>query len=213
MFGQVAGVAFERLVFGFGILVGDFLRASDGSQCFQNCIVRGAVTGEDLLGRVLLEMGDGEQQVFGRDVFVLEIGSLFEGLLEQLVRGVRERGLGCFSGDLGQLLNLAIEVAENRLGADADFFEHGRDDAFFVFEQGGEQMDRQYFRVAVFGGKIIGALDCFLRFYGEFIPTDGHGKLLYLISYFRLRRPAGRRRYKKTALQRKREAAGFCRLP
>ncbi len=124
-------------------------------------------------------MGDGEQQVFGGDVFVLEIGSLFEGLLEQLVGGVRERGLRRFSGDLGKLLDLAVEVAENGLRADADFFEHGRDDAFFVFEQGGEQVDGQKLRVAVLGGKVVGALDGFLRFYGEFVPTDGHGKLLY----------------------------------
>ena len=181
LLGEVAGVALERLIFGFGILVGYFLRAADRGQGFQNCIVGGAVTGENLLGRVLFEVRDGEQQVLGGNVFVLEVGGFFEGLLQQLVGGVRERGLRRLSGDFGKLFDLAIEIAENGLRADADFFQHGRDDAFFIFEQGSEQMDRQKLRIAVLGGEVVRSLDCFLRFYGEFVPTDGHGKLHLVI--------------------------------
>ncbi len=181
LFGQVAGIAFERLVFGLGILVGDFLRTADGAQRFQNRIVGGSVTGEDLLGRILLEMRDCQQQVFRRNVFVLEVGSLFEGLFEQLVRRVRKRSLRRFAGDFGKLFDLAVEVAKNRLRADADFFQHGWDNAFFIFEQGGEQVDRQKLGVAVLGSEVVGALNCFLCFYCEFIPTDGHGELHLVI--------------------------------
>ena len=180
LLGQVAGVALERLILGFGILVGHFLRAADRGQRFQNRVVGCAVAGENLLRRILLEVRDGQQQVLGGDVFVLEVGGFFEGLLQQLVGGVRERGLRRFSGDLGKLFDLAIEVAENGLRADADFFEHRRNDAFFVFEQGGEQVDRQQLGIAVLGGEVVRALDGFLRFYGEFVPTDGHGKLLVI---------------------------------
>src|SRR5208282_3819487 len=98
----------------------------------------------------------------------------------------RERGLRRFSGDLGELLDLAIDVAENGLRADADFFEYRRDDALFVFEQGGQQVYGQKLGVAVLGGKIVGALDCFLSFYGEFVPTDGHGDSYFPLDATRL---------------------------
>ena len=52
------------------------------------------------------------------------------------------------------------------------------------FEQGGEEVDRQKLGIAVFGSEVVGALDGFLRFYGEFIPTDGHGGLLSSIYNF-----------------------------
>src|SRR5271166_4519603 len=138
LLGKIASVSLEGQILGFGILVGDFLRAANGGQSLQNRVVSSAVAGEDLLGRVLLEMRDGQQQVFGGDVLVFEIGGFFEGLLEQLVGGVRERRLGGFSGNLRKLLDVAIEIAEDSLRADADFLEHGRNDAFFVFEQGGQ---------------------------------------------------------------------------
>ena len=93
LLGQIAGVALERLILGFGILVGDFLRAADRSQRLQNRVIGGAVAGENLLRGVLLEVRDGQQQVLGGDVFVLEVGGFFESLLQQLVGGVRERGL------------------------------------------------------------------------------------------------------------------------
>ena len=69
--------------------------------------------------------------------------------------------------------------------ADADFFEHGRNDSFFVFEQRGEQVNRPQFGIAMLGGELVGALDGFLRFDGEFIPTDGHESLDLEIGRFR----------------------------
>ena len=125
LFGQVASITLQRLVFRFGILVGNFLRSADHSERFQDRIVGRAVTREDLLRDIALEVRDGEQQVLGGDVFVFEIGGFFEGLLEQLVDFVRECGLGGLSGDLGKLFELAIDFAEHGLRADADLFQHG----------------------------------------------------------------------------------------
>ena len=62
--------------------------------------------------------------------------------------------------------------------ADADFFQHRRDDAFLVFEQRGEQVNRTQLGIAMLGGELVRALDGFLRFDGEFVPTDGHGEPL-----------------------------------
>ena len=104
--------------------------------------MRGAVARENLLGRILFEVRDGEQQVLGGDILILEVGSLFEGLLQQLVGGVRERGLRRFSGNFWEFLDVTVEIAENRLRADADLFEHRGNDALFVFEKGGEKVNR-----------------------------------------------------------------------
>ena len=82
------------------------------------------------------------------------------------------------AGNLGQLLDLAVDLAQNGLRADADFFEHGRNDAFLVLEQRGQQVQRQQFGIAVLGGELVRALHGFLRFDGEFVPTNCHGVIL-----------------------------------
>ena len=51
LLGQVAGIFLQRLKLRFGILVGDFLRAADNGQGFQDRIVGCAVTRENLLRR------------------------------------------------------------------------------------------------------------------------------------------------------------------
>ncbi len=132
--------------------------------------------GEDLLAWIALEAGDGQQQVLGGDVFVFEVRGFFEGLFEQLIDFVRERDLGGFSGNLGEFFDLFVDLGQDGLRADADFFQHGRDDAFFVFEQRGEQVNRTQLGIAMLGGELVRALDGFLRFHGEFVPTDCHGE-------------------------------------
>ncbi len=119
--------------------------------------------------------------MLGGNVFVLEVGGFFEGLLQQLIGGIRDRCLGGFSGNFRQLLNLAIQIAEDRLRTYADFFQHRRDNPFFIFQQSREQMQRHQFRIAMFGCEIVRPLNGFLRFYSKFVPTDGHGKLHLVI--------------------------------
>ena len=149
------------------------------------------MTGQNLLRCVVLEVRDRQQQVLGGNVFVLEVRASLKACSSSLLRGVRERGLGRFSGNFGKLFDFPIDLAENGLRSDADFFEHGRNDAFFVFEQGCEQVDRQKLGVAVLGGEVVCALDGFLRFDGEFVPTDGHGRLLFSNVHFRFTTAGG----------------------
>ena len=176
LLGQVAGVFVQGLELGLGILVGNFLRAADDGERFQNGFVGRAMAGENLLAGVALKLRDGEQQVLGRDVFVLEVGGLFEGLLKELVDFIGERDLSRVSGNLGKFFELFVDFSQDGLRADADFFEHGRDDAFLVLEQRGEQVNGAQLGIAMLGGELVRALDGFLRFDGEFIPTDGHNE-------------------------------------
>ena len=93
---QIAGVALESLVLGFGVLVRYFLRPTDYGQSFEDGVVGCAMTLENLLGRIL-EVRGCQQKVLGGDVFVFKIRGLLERLVEQLVGGIRDGGLRRFS--------------------------------------------------------------------------------------------------------------------
>ena len=156
LFGQIARVALQRLVLGFGILVGDALRSAHRGQRLQNGVVGRALPGQDLLRRIALQLRDGQQQVLGRNVLVLEVGGFLEGAFQKFVGRLGERGLrGSAAGNLRQALDLAVDLAEHGLRTDADLLQHRRHDAFFVLEQRRQQMQRQQFRIAVLGGELV----------------------------------------------------------
>ena len=114
--------------------------------------------------------------MLSRDIFVLEGVRFFKRLLEDLIDRRRHRWLlRAAARNLRQLFNFFVEVAEHGLRPDADFFQHRRNDAFAVLDQRRQQMSRREFRIAVLGGELIRALDGFLRFDGEFVPTNCHG--------------------------------------
>src|SRR4029077_20151603 len=103
LLGQIAGVALESLVLGFGVLVRYFLRPADSGQSFEDGVVGCAMTLENLLDRVL-EVRGCQQKVLGGNVFIFEIRGLLERLVEQLIGGIREGGLRRFSGNFWKLL-------------------------------------------------------------------------------------------------------------
>ena len=174
---QVARITLQRLVLRFRILVGNALRSSNRGERLQDGVVRRAVTRQQLLRRIALQTGQRQQHVLGRNVFVLEGVGFLERLLQNLIdrRRHSRRLRAAAARDFRQLLNFFVEVAEHRLRPDADFFEHRRNDAFAVLDQRGQQMERSKFRIAVLGRELVRALDGFLRFDCEFVPTNGHG--------------------------------------
>ena len=99
LLGQIAGIAFQRLVLRFGILVGDFLRSAHRGKRFQNCIVGSAVPRQDFPCGIALEFGCRQQQMLSRNVFVLEVTGFLEGELQQLIHGVGNRRLSRAAGD------------------------------------------------------------------------------------------------------------------
>ena len=103
--------------------------------------------------------------MLGGNVLILKIIGFLEGALEKLVHGLGKGSLcGTSAGDLGEALDLAVHLIEHRLHANADLLHDGRNDAFAVFKQCGEEMHRQQLRIAVLGRQIVGALHRFLRF-------------------------------------------------
>ena len=83
------GVFFESLELAFGVLVGDALRTADGSQRLKDGIMRGAGGEQSIDGRVAFFAREAEEQMLGGDVLILEVGRLFEGLLDGLAEPVR----------------------------------------------------------------------------------------------------------------------------
>ncbi len=83
--GQIAAVLLQRLVFGLGVLVGDSLVAPHLAQCVQQVFVGRCCVLEDLL------VGEREQQMLGRDVFVLEAPGFALRLLEVLGHSLEQR--------------------------------------------------------------------------------------------------------------------------
>ena len=143
--------------------------------------MRGAVTGEQLLRRVrliatLLLICDCQQKVLGRNVLIFEVIGFLERLFQKLV-DLRRHGrlVRAAAGNFGQLVDFLVDLGEGGLGADANFLEHGRNDAFFVFDERGQEVDRHELGIAVLGGEFARALDSFLCFNCKFVPTDGHG--------------------------------------
>src|SRR5207249_10415332 len=82
LLGQLASVALKSLILGVGILVGTSLRAAHGGQSLQDGIVSRAVTAENLLGSILLELRRRQQQVFRRYVFIFEVVCFFKRALQ-----------------------------------------------------------------------------------------------------------------------------------
>ena len=171
-FGEVVGVALQGLIFGFGVLVGNALRAADGDQGFQNSVVSGAGTVEQLAGGVAAMVGDGEQQVLGGDELVFKAGGFIEGALEDLVQGLGEIHPGLHAASFGESVEQAARLGDDGVGLDAAFFQDGTNDALFFFREGDEQVEGEHHLAFAFFSDGLGLLDCFLRFLRESVETE-----------------------------------------
>ena len=92
-------------------------------------------------------LGEREQQVLGRDVFVAERLGFVLGFVEDLVELARQRRLRV------ALLRIARDLARDLLAqrgdARAELLQNGNDDALVLLEERGEQMEIVDDRIAV----------------------------------------------------------------
>ena len=163
---QVLGIALQRLVFRFRILVGDALIAAHGGERLEHGIVGGAVTGEQIVSPVATLVGHGQQQMLGGDVLVLEVIRLFESLVEQALRGGGKAGLCCAAGDARQIFQNLVGLRQDCLRTGADFLQHRSNNALPVLQQRDQQVHGQQFGIAALGGDFRGALHRRLRLDG-----------------------------------------------
>src|SRR5271157_2597747 len=153
---QVFGVALQRLILRFRILVGDLLIAAHCGQAAQKVVVRGARFRQDFLGRIALQLGHAEQHVLGGNVVVLEIGRLFEGVFQHLRSGIGKMRLrGAAARHFRQSLDLAHGLGLHRGHMKPHALQKRRNDSLTVFDERGQDVDRLQFRITVLAGEII----------------------------------------------------------
>jgi hypothetical protein len=133
-FGEVFAVLFQGLEFGFGVLVGDALRAAHGGEGFEDGIVGCAHGGEGVAGGVSFGLRQREEEVLGGDEVVLEGVGFFAGAVENLLQGRGHGGLGIRAGDFGELGDGRVGSGEKLLHTDAHALEDGKDDTLAVFQ-------------------------------------------------------------------------------
>ncbi len=134
----------------------------------------GADAKQSVDSRIALLLGEAEQQVFRRDVLILEVGGFGESLLHGLGKPAGEARLALRAGDAGKLLFNLAEVRFEALCRHADFFENGQDDALAVRDQRKQEVHGLQFGVPEFRRLADRLLHRFLRFHCQFIPTYCH---------------------------------------
>src|SRR4029078_5775550 len=88
--GQVTGVLFQGTVAGFGLRVGDALAAADVLDGVVDALLGDARLGQDAgHGGVALRQ-DGQEDVLGGDVFILEPVGLFVGQVDYALDARRD---------------------------------------------------------------------------------------------------------------------------
>ena len=119
------------------------------------------------MAAIALQLGNAEQHVLGGDVVVLEVGRLFEGVLQHLRSGIGKMRLrGAAAGNFRQLLDLAHGLGLHVWHVQSHALQQRRNDALAVFDQRGQNMDRLQLRIAVLAGEIVRPLHRLLRLYG-----------------------------------------------
>ena len=83
--GEIARILLEGRISGFRSLRSHALAPADAGESLQNSFVGGPVLFQKLAGGVAVGRGNGQEKMFGRDVFVLEAGGFVEGTFQHLV--------------------------------------------------------------------------------------------------------------------------------
>ncbi len=125
--GEIAAVALERLELILGVLGRDTVATADGLH-----------GGEHVVAGDPQPVGQGEQQVLGRQVLVGEVGAGLVRGVEHLVELAGQPGLAAVGArQLGQRLVDLVAQGQRLL---AHALQHREDDALALAQQGGQQV-------------------------------------------------------------------------
>ncbi len=171
---QVLGVFFQRLEFALRVLVRHALRSAHRGQGLQNNFVRGADGCQRILRGIAFLARHPEQKVFGRDVFVLEVRSFLESLLDDLVQRLADAGLRGRARDPRQLLLDLVQAALQPFGGNTDLPQHGGNHSLAVLDQRQQQVRGHNLGIALLRRALLRLLHRLLRFHSKFFPTNCH---------------------------------------
>ena len=103
-----------------------------------------------------------EQEVFGADVFVVELGGLGGGGIEGFLQGRAEEEVGGGGAvDFGFAVNFALDSGGEDGEGSAEFFEEGGNEAVVLRQQRGQEVGGVHFLVGVGMGDLLGLLKGF----------------------------------------------------
>ncbi len=174
LLGQIDGIALQRLILRFRILIRHTLRAAYGHQRFQNGVVIRAQLVQQAPGGFVFLIGEREQQVLGRHVLVLEILRFFERAFENLIQGRRNVHSGLLPRDLGDRRQLAFRFADQRVRLDAALLEDRPHDALALTRQRDKEMQWMHCLMSVLTGDFLRLLNGFLSLLGQFVKSEWH---------------------------------------
>ena len=128
--GQIAGVLLQGLELVFGLGVGDALRSADRGQRLENGLLLDARFDQQTGGFRILVLEQGQEEMFGGDIIVLEGLGFLLGLIHDRPQRRRKDGLAALRlGPAGQRF---FKIAAQTVPVDADLGQHRADDIFFL---------------------------------------------------------------------------------
>ena len=166
--GEVAPVFFERLKFALGIFVGHALVAAQLGQRLEHRVALEAMLGENLFQRRTAAVQQAQQQMFGADVIVLELGRLgLRGIerLFQIAAGVGIAG----ALDLVPAREFGLQIRLQPGDRHADAFQQVGDQAFGLADERQREMFAVNFLMRQFAREALRLRQRLLRFLGQFL--------------------------------------------
>ena len=172
-FGQIARIALQRLEFLLGVRVRHTMRAAHGDERLENRVVGHPEAREQSARGVVGFLGEGQEQMLGRDEFILERLGLRRRPVQDLLQG---RGKIVLRGaaNLGKAVEQLLGFLGERGGPDAEARQDGRDGSLRLLDQRQQQMGRLELLVAVAAGNLLRALQRFLCSDRELVKSRGH---------------------------------------
>ncbi len=128
-----------------------------------------------LAGRITTLFGDGQQQVLGGDELVLEVAGLVEGALQNLIERLREIHSGLHAPGNGERAEQAPGFGHDGVGLDVALLQHRPHDAFLLFGQSDQQVQRKDNLAAVFAANPLRLLQGLLSFLSQPVDTKHMG--------------------------------------
>ena len=168
LFGEVAAVFLQRLVFALGILVGDALVAAHLLERLHEPVARDLIVLEQPGGGVV-RADQREEVMLGAEEFVLEAGHLARGVVERLAQALGKRELAAAADDLRPAGEFGVEALAEFRGGNAHFFEQRPGHAIGLIEEGAQQMLVGQLGMPALGGIVLSGLERLLGESGKLI--------------------------------------------
>ena len=179
---EVAAVLLERLVGRLGGRTRDPLAAADRLQALVQPVARDPEPPEGLPGRARLRVvGEGEQEVLGGDVVVLESLGLTGRRLEDAPKAIGGLDLRR-TGATREATQGGLETLQDAPGRDLETLEDGRHDAVLLSDERVQEMLGLELRVVPFLGQPLRGDDRLLGLLGQLVHVHRHGMASWAVS-------------------------------